>query len=101
MVASQMRSTGGLWLNYRSTNLYIDPGPGALVRLRATQDHLDPQRLDGIILTHKHLDHANDVNIMVEAMTESGYKHRGYLFCPEDALGGEDAVVLRYVRDYV
>jgi len=100
VVANQMRSTGGLWLNYRNTNLYIDPGPGAIVRLRAMQHHLDPQRLDGIILTHKHLDHANDVNIMMEAMTESGHKRHGHLFCPEDAIG-EDAVVFRYVREYV
>jgi phosphoribosyl 1,2-cyclic phosphodiesterase len=100
VVASQMRSTGGLWLNYRNTNLYIDPGPGAIVRLRAMQNNLDPQRLDGIILTHKHLDHANDVNVMVEAMTESGHKRRGRLFCPEDAVG-DDGVVFRYLRQYM
>jgi ribonuclease BN (tRNA processing enzyme) len=99
VVASQVRSTGGLWLNYKNTNLYIDPGPGALVRLRAMK-YLDPRRLDGLIITHKHLDHANDVNIMVEAMTESGHKRRGYLFCPGDAVG-EDAVVFRYLREYV
>ena len=100
VVASQLRSTGGIWLNYKSTNVYIDPGPGALVRVRTAQDHLDPARLDGIILTHKHIDHANDVNVMVEAMTESGHKHRGVLFCPGDAIG-EDPVVLRYVREYL
>ena len=100
VAASQVRSTGGLWLSYRNTNLYIDPGPGALVRLRAIQDHLQPARLDGIILTHKHLDHANDVNVMVEAMTEGGHRKRGFLFCPGDAIG-EDAVVLRYVRQYL
>jgi phosphoribosyl 1,2-cyclic phosphodiesterase len=99
VVASQARSTGGLWLRYRNTNVYIDPGPGALVRLRALR-YLDPTRLDGLIITHKHLDHANDVNIMVEAMTESGHKRRGHLFCPEDAIG-EDAVVLRYLREYL
>lgn len=100
VVASQLRSTGGIWLNYRNTNVYIDPGPGALVRVRAAQDHLEPARLDGIILTHKHLDHANDVNIMVEAMTEGGHKRRGVLFCPGDAIG-DDPVVLRYVREYL
>jgi ribonuclease BN (tRNA processing enzyme) len=100
VVASQLRSTGGIWFNYRNTNLYIDPGPGALVRVRAAKDRLEPARLDGIILTHRHLDHANDVNVMVEAMTESGHKKKGVLFCPADALG-EDAVVFRYVREYL
>jgi len=99
VVASQVRSTGGLWLNYKNTNLYIDPGPGALVRLRALK-YLDPRRLDGLIITHKHLDHANDVNILIEAMTDSGNKRRGYLFCPGDAIG-EDPVVFRYLREYL
>jgi phosphoribosyl 1,2-cyclic phosphodiesterase len=100
VVAKQVRSTGGLWLNYRNTNVYIDPGPGALVRVHASRDHLEPSRLDGIILTHKHLDHANDINVMAEAMTEGGLKRKGVLFCPRDAIE-EDPVVLRYVRDYV
>jgi phosphoribosyl 1,2-cyclic phosphodiesterase len=100
VAASQIRSTGGLWLNYRNTNLYIDPGPGAIVRLRTTPEHLEPTNLDGIILTHRHLDHANDVNVLIEAMTESGHRKKGRLFCPEDALG-EDAVVFRYVREYL
>ena len=37
---------------------------------------------------------------MIEAMTEGGFKKRGVLFAPGDALG-EDPVVLKYVRDYV
>lgn len=101
MVAvSQARSTGGLWLHYKGTDVYIDPGPGALVRVRSSRARLDPAHLDGIILTHKHLDHANDVNIMVEAMTESGFRRKGLLFCPSDAIG-DDAVVLKYVRKYL
>jgi phosphoribosyl 1,2-cyclic phosphodiesterase len=100
VAARQVRSTGGIWLNYLSTNLYIDPGPGALVRLHALQERLEPSRLDGIVLTHKHLDHANDVNLLIEAMTQSGFKKRGVLFCPADALDG-DPVVLRYVREYL
>jgi len=100
VVAKQIRSTAGVWLNYKSTNLYIDPGPGALVRLHNLRDGFDPGRLDGILLTHKHLDHANDVNVMIEAMTQGGFKKRGVLFCPKDAVG-EDGVVLRSVQAYL
>ncbi len=99
VISSQLRATGGLWLNYGATNLYIDPGPGALVRIRNSRGHLDPANLDGIILTHKHLDHANDVNALIEAMTEGGFKKRGVLYCPADALN-EDPVVFKYVRGY-
>ncbi len=100
VVLRQLRASGGLWLSMDKTNLYIDPGPGALVRCLSSKPRLDPAILDGIILTHKHLDHSNDVNAMIEAMTDGGFKKRGVLFAPRDALE-EDPVVLRYVRDYV
>ena len=100
VVTKQLRSSGGVWMSVGETNLYIDPGPGALVRCLNSKPKLDPSTLDGILLTHKHLDHSGDVNVMIEAMTEGGFKKRGVLFAPEDALE-EDPVVLRYLRNYV
>jgi ribonuclease BN (tRNA processing enzyme) len=100
VVARQLRSSGGLWLSLQGVNLYLDPGPGALVRCLSSEPKLDPTKLDGIILSHKHLDHSGDINAMIEAMTEGGYQPRGILFAPQDALEG-DPVVLRYVRDYL
>lgn len=96
----QLRATGGLWLNYRKTNLYIDPGPGAIVRIRSSKEIYDPANLDGIIITHKHMDHANDVNILIESMTDGGFRKRGTLFCPEDAIAS-DPVVLNFARKYL
>src|SRR4030043_1850168 len=98
VVTKQLRASGGVWLSVGKTNLYIDPGPGALVRCLNSKPKLEPSTLDGILLTHKHLDHSGDVNVMIEAMTEGGFKKRGVLFAPEDALE-EDPVVLRYLRD--
>jgi phosphoribosyl 1,2-cyclic phosphodiesterase len=100
VVTKQLRASGGIWLSFGKTNLYIDPGPGALVRCLHSKPKLEPSMLDGILLTHKHLDHSGDINIMIEAMTEGGFKKRGILFAPKDALE-EDPVVLRYVRNYV
>jgi len=100
VVAKQIRATGGMWLNYKNTNLYIDPGPGAIVRVRASKDHLDPVQLDGIILTHKHIDHSNDINVMIEAMTDGGFNKKGTVYCPEDAID-EDPVIFRYIHRYV
>jgi phosphoribosyl 1,2-cyclic phosphodiesterase len=70
------------------------------VRVHAAKERPDLVGLDGIILTHKHLDHANDVNVLIEAMTDGGFKKRGILFCPQDAIG-EDAVVFQYVRRHL
>jgi len=100
VVMKQLRSSGGVWLSAGQTNLYVDPGPGALVRCLNSKPKLEPSRLDGILLTHKHLDHSGDVNVMIEAMTEGGFRKRGVLFAPEDAIEG-DPVVLKYVRGYV
>jgi ribonuclease BN (tRNA processing enzyme) len=100
VVTKQLRSSGGVWLSVGKTNLYIDPGPGALVRCLNSKPKLELSMLDGILLTHKHLDHSGDVNVMIEAMTEGGFKKRGVLFAPEDALE-EDPVVLKYVKKYV
>ena len=100
VVMKQLRASGGAWLSVGKTNLYIDPGPGALVRCLHSKPRLEPSFLDGILLTHKHLDHSGDINVMVEAMTEGGFKKRGILFAPADALE-EDPVILKYVMGYV
>ena len=100
MVIKQLRASGGVWLSVGKTNLYIDPGPGALVRCLNSKPRLEPSTLDGILLSHKHLDHSGDVNVMIEAMTDGGFKKRGVLFAPNDALE-EDPVVLKYVKGYV
>ncbi len=100
VVSSQIRASGGIWLSLGKTNLYLDPGPGALVKCRSKRKKLDPADLDGIILSHRHLDHSSDVNIMIEAMTKGGFQKRGKIFAPAQALE-DDPVILRYVRDYL
>jgi phosphoribosyl 1,2-cyclic phosphodiesterase len=100
VVSRQMRASGGLWFTLDDANFMVDPGPGTLVKCAASKPKLDPTTLDGIILTHRHLDHSADVNVMIEAMTQGGFKKKGELFAPNDALN-EDPVVLRYLRHFV
>jgi phosphoribosyl 1,2-cyclic phosphodiesterase len=100
VVMKQLRASGGMWLTLDGTQLLIDPGPGSLIRSLSSRPPRTPSDLDGIILTHRHLDHSNDVNIMIEAMTNGGFKKKGVLFAPADALEG-DPVVFKYVRTQV
>ncbi len=100
VVMKQLRASGGMWLTLDGTHVLIDPGPGSLVRCLSSRPKLDPMDLEGIILTHRHLDHANDINIMIEAMTNGGFKKKGVVFAPIDALEG-DPVILNYVRQQV
>ena len=97
MVANQILASGGTWLNLGSSEILLDPGPGCLVH--ALKRGLNPKKLRAIILSHKHLDHSSDINIMIEAMTEGGMRRRGAVFAPADALEN-DPVILSYLRSY-
>ena len=97
VVARQLLASGGAWLSLGNTQILLDPGPGSLVQ--AARRKLDPTKLDAIILSHRHLDHSGDINIMIEAMTEGGTKKRGMVFVPADALD-QDSVILSYLQSY-
>ena len=98
MVANQFLASGGLWLNLSGTEILLDPGPGTIVQ--ATKKKLRADRLSAIILSHRHLDHSADTNIMIEAMTQGGFKRHGWLFAPADALETEP-VIFSYIREFI
>jgi len=98
VMSSQVLSTGGIILEMNGTMVSIDPGPGAIVK--ATEQGIPYERLNGVILSHRHLDHCGDVNVMVEAMTRGGFQKKGVIFAPGQALY-EDPVILEYLRKYV
>lgn len=100
VMSKQLRSSGGIWIRLGSTNMLIDPGPGTLVRCWGSEPSLDPSLLDAIILTHRHLDHSGDMNVMVEAMVEGGYHPHGRVFAPADALDGPEPILFQYLRKY-
>jgi len=97
MVAHQILASGGLWLDLNGTQILFDPGPGCLVQ--ATKRKLNPTKLQAIILSHRHLDHSADMNVMIEAMTDGGLHKRGVISLPSDALD-DDPVILRYLQGY-
>jgi phosphoribosyl 1,2-cyclic phosphodiesterase len=100
VVAKQIRASGGMWIRFGATQVHVDPGPGALVRALGTIPPQRPAELDAIVLSHKHLDHAGDVNAMIEAMAQGGWKPRGAVFAPRDAWEG-DSILLPYARRFV
>ncbi len=93
VVARQLRASGGMWFHFGDTQVHVDPGPGALVRALSHVPALDPRSLDAIVLSHKHLDHAGDINAMIEAMTAGGFRRRGAVFAPRDTF--EEASLLQ------
>ncbi|MEM0084669.1 MAG: MBL fold metallo-hydrolase [Candidatus Methanomethylicia archaeon] len=87
-MATQKRRTGGIRIISPKANIHVDPGPGALVY--SIEMGLDPRKLDGILVSHAHPDHSNDVAVLIEAMSESTTKKRGILLASTSVLYGNE-----------
>jgi ribonuclease BN (tRNA processing enzyme) len=98
MVSRQLAASGGMWLNLHGTEILVDPGPGCIVQ--STKRKLNVEKLSAIIVSHRHLDHVADVNIMVEAMTNGGFNRHGRLYAPADAIETEP-VIFSYLKQYI
>jgi len=98
MVSRQLAASGGMWLSLHGTEILVDPGPGCIVQ--STKRKLNGEKLSAIIVSHRHLDHVADVNIMVEAMTNGGFNRHGRLYAPADALEPE-SVIFSYLKQYI
>lgn len=89
-----------MWMRFDRTQIHVDPGPGALVRALTHVPPCNPRDLEAIVLSHKHLDHSSDVNVLIEAMTSGGFRRRGAVLAPADAFEIEP-VVLPYAHRFV
>ena len=72
---TKLRKTAGIYLELNGARMYLDPGPGALVHARA--EKLPLEKLDGVIVSHAHIDHINDAQVLIEAMTRGAREKRG------------------------
>lgn len=60
---------GGYLLRWGDQNLIVDPGLGFLVALRQAGFHLTD--IDGVAITHWHIDHTGDVEEMLTSLFEA------------------------------
>jgi ribonuclease BN (tRNA processing enzyme) len=81
----QTRGTGGIYIE-DSINISLDPGPGAILRMK--ENAIDPTKIDLLLLSHSHPDHYTDADIMVEAITMGGTRKRGAVFGSESVISG-------------
>ncbi|MCF7935212.1 MAG: MBL fold metallo-hydrolase [Synergistales bacterium] len=94
----QERASGGLWLQSRGSAAVIDPGPGALVQIHRARPQLALEAINALLLTHRHLDHSTDVNVIAEAMTGGGFKNQGAAVLPGDALDESEPILFAYLQ---
>ena len=100
VIAKQLRATGGILFRLGGQNVLVDPGPESLYRLHSYLPGFNPENIDAIILTHKHIDHSADVNVYLDVMTRGGFNKHGVLVAPGDAFG-EEGVVYKYLLEYI
>jgi phosphoribosyl 1,2-cyclic phosphodiesterase len=82
----QLRGTGGVVFKLPPYQIHIDPGPGAL--LRAKEFRVNPRHTNVLCLTHCHMDHIDDVNVILEAMTFGKTRKHGILISNKTCLEG-------------
>ena len=86
--ANQFVATAGFIIKTAGYQVWVDPGEGALVR--AKNNKVKASDTDIIYVTHHHLDHANDVNAVIDAMTIGGERKKGVLIGTETVVHGKD-----------
>ncbi|MBU0980487.1 MAG: MBL fold metallo-hydrolase [Nanoarchaeota archaeon] len=97
VVGQQLRSCGGLLITSGDTQIHVDPGPGSLIMAKACNQNL---RLNtGILVTHNHLKHCNDVNQVIEAMTHAGLDKNGVLISNKTLVEGTEDLA-PYLTDF-
>jgi phosphoribosyl 1,2-cyclic phosphodiesterase len=100
VIAKQLRATGGILFRIAGKNVLVDPGPESLYRLLTYLPKFNPEKIDAIILTHKHIDHSADVNVYLDVITRGGFNKHGILVAPGDAFG-EEGVVYKYLLEFI
>ena len=100
VIAKQLRATGGMLFRIGGRNVLVDPGPESLHRLLTYLPKFNPEKIDAILLTHKHIDHSADINVYLDVITRGGFNKHGILVAPSDAFG-EEGVIFKYLLDFV
>lgn len=77
VVGRQTRASGGIVITTPETQLHLDPGPGALIRLK--ENSLHPREHTAVVLSHQHVNHASEAAAIITAMTHNGMDRRGVL----------------------
>jgi ribonuclease BN (tRNA processing enzyme) len=84
VVSRQLRNSGGIILQVEDLQFHIDPGPGALVNAKDMGVNL--RYTTAVLVSHNHINHCNDINVVIDAMTHSGIEHRGVILASKSVL---------------
>lgn len=87
VTSKQLRASGGIILQSKNIQFHIDPGPGSLNMCQKCG--INPHHTTAILISHNHLNHCNDLNIIIDAMTHGGIERRGICLAAKSILHPE------------
>jgi ribonuclease BN (tRNA processing enzyme) len=88
VTAKQLRTSGGIILQIDDLQLHLDPGPGALNK--AKEYGINLRGNTAVLVSHAHINHCNDLNAVIDAMTLSGLDKRGVLIANKTTIQGSE-----------
>ena len=96
VVSKQLRASGGIVMRMDDLQFHLDPGPGAL--LKAKEYGVNLHHTTAVLVSHCHINHCNDLNVVVDAITHGGIEHRGVVLGSKSVLQhyGESHPFLTY-----
>jgi ribonuclease BN (tRNA processing enzyme) len=84
VVSRQLRSSGGIIIQVDDLQFHIDPGPGALAK--AKEYGINLHHTTAVLVSHNHINHCNDLNVVIDAMTHGGIEQRGIILASKSVL---------------
>src|SRR3989338_4055371 len=88
VASKQLRSSGGIILEVEDLQFHIDPGPGSL--LKAKEYGVSLKHTIAVFESNNHINHCNDLNAVVDAMTHGGIEHRGVVMGSKSVLQSQE-----------
>ncbi len=91
IVGKQVLGAGGIILDVEGMQFHIDPGPGALTA--AKQYDINLRENTAVFVSHNHLNHCNDINAVIGAMTHSGMDIKGVVVTNKTVFNGTEEML--------
>ncbi len=99
VVGKNLRASGGIVVQLGDLQFHLDPGPGALSQ--AGKYGVNLRNTTAILVSHKHLNHCNDLNVLIDTLTYSGMERRGVLVAAKSVVqpsDGERPILLQHFQ---
>ncbi|HLC96507.1 MAG TPA: hypothetical protein VJH97_04250 [Candidatus Nanoarchaeia archaeon] len=100
VVGKGLRSAGGIVIQVNDNQFHLDPGPGSLQMAKAVGINLRAHT--SLLVSSNDLYLCSDLNLVIDAMTYSGFDKKGVLLTTKSVLNGTDGFVLSTLhRDFL